>query len=105
MPVGAASQDALQGWIDAKVASGDLTEEVDRLKRAPGKAILAHGGAGFARSLASRGLVDEYRLLIHPVALGSGLPLFSALPEPLHLLLSDVTALDGGTVAHTYHVP
>jgi riboflavin biosynthesis pyrimidine reductase len=66
MPAGAVSQDALKGWIDSKVASGDLTEEVNWLKRAPGKAILAHGGAGFGSSLASRGLVDEYRLLRSP---------------------------------------
>jgi len=44
---------------------------------------MAHGGVGFARSLVRLGLVDEYRLLIHPVALGSGLGLFSSLARPI----------------------
>jgi dihydrofolate reductase len=45
---------------------GDLTEEIARLKRQPGKDILAHGGAGFARALSERRLIDEYRLFVHP---------------------------------------
>jgi len=52
-----------------------------RMKQQPGKDIIAHGGAGFARSLAAAGLIDEYKLLVHPIALGKGLPLFSALPS------------------------
>src|SRR5215217_7196540 len=80
------SQDAAS-WAEAEVANGDLTTEIERLKSQPGKDILAHGGAGFAQSLAAADLVDEYRLLVHPVALGSGLSLFGALPKPLDLEL------------------
>ncbi|HEX2510307.1 MAG TPA: dihydrofolate reductase family protein, partial [Microvirga sp.] len=69
----------------------NLAEEIARLKRQPGKEILAHGGAGFARSLVQLGLVDEYRLLVHPVALGRGLSLFSGLSEPVSSRLSSVT--------------
>ncbi|HEV8388890.1 MAG TPA: dihydrofolate reductase family protein [Dongiaceae bacterium] len=89
-------------WTNPGIASGDLAEEIARLKQQPGKPILAHGGAGFARSLVRHGLIDEYRLLIHPVALGHGLPLFSELPKPMDLKLVGATSFDGGAVAHIY---
>jgi dihydrofolate reductase len=66
------------GWTDSRVATGDTAEEIARLKRQDGKDILAYGGASFAQSLSRLGLVDEYRLFVHPVVLGSGLPLFSS---------------------------
>jgi dihydrofolate reductase len=91
-----------QSWNDAKVATGDLREEIDRLKQQPGKDILAHGGASFAQSLVKHGLVDEYRLLVHPIALGTGLPLFSSLPERSELTLLQATRFPSGAVAHVY---
>ena len=48
-------------------------------KAGPGKPIVAIGGAGFMRSLIATGLIDEYILATHPVALGSGLPIFTDL--------------------------
>jgi dihydrofolate reductase len=92
----------LASWADARVASGDLAEEIARLKAEPGKNILAHGGARFVQSLAKLRLIDEYRLVIHPVALGSGLPLFSGLAKPLDLQLVSATPFRGGAVAHVY---
>ena len=89
-------------WAEAYVARGDLATEIATLKRQPGKDILAHGGASFARSLASLGLIDEYRLLVHPVALGQGLPLFADLPRPLDLKLVSATSFPGGCVAQIY---
>lgn len=89
-------------WAGAKVASGDMAEEIARLKAQPGKDILAHGGARFAQSLVQTGLIDEYRLLVHPAALGAGLPLFSALPSSLRLRLVRATAFGSGAVAQVY---
>jgi dihydrofolate reductase len=63
-------------WHGTRIASGDLAEEIGRMKQEPGKHILVHGGAGFAHSLARLGLIDEYHLVVHPVVLGKGLPLF-----------------------------
>jgi dihydrofolate reductase len=93
---------AVESWNGARVATGDLAEEVARLKAEPGKDIVAHGGAAFAQSLVRLGLVDEYRLLVHPVALGRGLPLFSGLGAPIDLELVEVKPFAGGVVAHTY---
>jgi dihydrofolate reductase len=69
-------------WAEATVVTGDLADEIARLKQQPGRDLLAHGGAGFARSLVQLGLVDEYRLLVHPVVLGRGQPLFTTVSKP-----------------------
>jgi dihydrofolate reductase len=71
------------------------------LKREPGKDLIAHGGASFAQSLARHDLIDEYRLMIHPVAIGSGLPLFKDLSTPLRLELIDARTF-GGTSVRVY---
>jgi dihydrofolate reductase len=93
---------ARDSWASARVAGGDLTDEINRLKQEPGKDIMAHGGASFAQSLIERGLVDEYRLLVHPVVLGRGLPIFSKLAKPAELQLVEAKAFPGGAVAHIY---
>jgi dihydrofolate reductase len=98
----ASDPEVLRSWIGARVASGDLQKEIRQLKQEPGNYILAHGGAGFASSLAANRLIDEYRLLIHPVALGSGLPLFGNLPEPLHMHLAESIDFGSGIIARVY---
>ena len=89
-------------WGQAYVASGDLAEEIRKLKAQEGKPILAHGGAGFARSLVGLGLVDQYVLLVHPVALGDGLALFSSLSTPRTFRLVSSTTFPKGAVAQIY---
>ncbi len=95
-------QPGAESWAEAYVASGDLAEEVAKLKAQQGKPIIAHGGASFVRSLIAQGLVDQFDLLVHPVALGKGLPVFSdlAMPRPLKLMSSK--AFPAGSVAQIY---
>jgi dihydrofolate reductase len=93
---------AVASWSQPRIASGDLAQEIMHLKQEPGNDIIAHGGAGFARSLVASGLIDEYQLLVHPVALGRGLALFSDLPKPLLLALVSTTRFKGGAVAHVF---
>jgi dihydrofolate reductase len=92
----------LQSWAEPTVARGDLVEEVLRLKEQPGNYLLAHGGVRFAQSLAASGLIDEYRLAIHPVVLGQGQPLFSALRNPVDLRLVSATSYGSGVVGVVY---
>ncbi|SFS11743.1 Dihydrofolate reductase [Dyella sp. OK004] len=92
----------LQSWAEPTVARGDLAEEILRLKEQPGNYILAHGGAQFAQSFVASGLIDEYRLGIHPVVLGQGQPLFSALHSPVDLRLVSMTPFRSGVVAAVY---
>jgi dihydrofolate reductase len=96
------SASAEASWANPTIASGDLAEDIARLKRQPGKSILAHGGAGFARSLVGMGLVDEYRLLTHPVLLGRGRPLFADLPRPVDLELLATTVFPTGAIARVF---
>jgi dihydrofolate reductase len=91
-----------QSWAHAYVASGDLTQEVANLKAREGKPIIAHGGASFARSLIAAGLIDEYALLVYPIALGTGLPVFSGLAAPRSLKLVSSKAFPSGSVAQVY---
>ena len=91
-----------ESWLNARVMSGDLATDIAQLKSEPGKDIMAHGGAGFARSLVRLGLVDEFQLLVHPVARGQGLPLFSELTKPIALQLVSATTFPAGAVAHVY---
>ncbi|MDB5023580.1 MAG: bifunctional deaminase-reductase-like protein [Mucilaginibacter sp.] len=97
--------DRTDTWENATVATGDLATEIMQLKQQSGKAIVAHGGAGFVRSLVATGLIDEYQLLTHPVVLGKGLPIFSDLSEPLDLSLISTTILGSGCIAAVYRPP
>ena len=87
-------------WGETEIATGDLAAAVARLKQdRSGGYLLAHGGVRFARSLVETGLIDEYRLVVHPVVLGAGERLFSA---PLTLEPISTTAFSGGAVAHVF---
>ncbi len=87
-------------WGETEIAAGDLAEAVTRLKQErSGGYLLAQGGVRFARSLVETGLIDEYRLVVHPVVLGAGEPLFMA---PLTLEPTSTIAFSGGAVAHAF---
>ena len=97
-----ALQPGAESWAQAYVASGDLATEVAKLKAQDGKPIFAHGGATFARSLIAHGLVDQFDLLIVPLALGQGLQIFTALTHPRRLTLVSSTAFPRGSVVQIY---
>ena len=87
-------------WGETEIAAGDLAEAITRLKRErPDGYLLAQGGARFARSLVQTGLIDEYRLVVHPVVLGAGERLFNA---PLAIESTSTIAFSGGAVAHVF---
>jgi dihydrofolate reductase len=89
-------------WSSSRVARGELVEEIGRLREESGGDIVAWGGAAFLQSLSRAGAVDEYRLVINPVALGDGLPLFSNLPAPISLELVEARTYPSGTALHIY---
>ena len=87
-------------WNETTIATGDLAEAVTRLKQErSGGYLLAQGGTRFARSLVETGLIDEYRLVIHPVVLGAGERLFDA---PLTIEPISTTVFSRGAVAHVF---
>jgi dihydrofolate reductase len=92
----------LGNWTTPRVMSDDLATEIARLKAELGKPLVAHGGALFAQSLVRLGLVDEYRLAVHPIAIGRGKGLFATIEAPRKLQLVETKSFPGGTVAKIY---
>jgi dihydrofolate reductase len=87
-------------WGPATIARGDLAAAVSHLKQEhPDGYLLAQGGVRFARSLVRAGLIDEYRLVVHPVILGAGERLFTT---PLTVEPVSTTAFSRGAVAHVF---
>ena len=83
-------------WSNTRVSRAALADEVPALKAEPGQDIVVFGGGHFAHSLIRERLVDEYRLTVHPVALGEGISLMHGLPEPQRFeLISSTTYADG----------
>jgi dihydrofolate reductase len=87
------------GWSNAKLVTGSPVELIAELRAQQGKSIGIAGGSKFAQPIVEAGLIDEYRLAIHPVALGDGLRLFTG---PCTLALSHSQVFDGGLVVNTY---
>jgi dihydrofolate reductase len=88
------------GWPGSRIARGDLTAEIAALKAETDGEIMAHGGAAFVQALSRQRVIDEYRLVILPVALGGGKPLFEDLAKPLRVDLAETKRLPDGTVTH-----
>ena len=87
-------------WGPVTIARGDLVAAVTRLKQEhPDGYLLAQGGVRFARSLVQAGLIDEYRLVVHPVILGAGERLFTT---PLTVEPVSTTPFSRGAVAHVF---
>jgi dihydrofolate reductase len=95
-------QPGAESWAATEVISGDLADGIRRLKSIDGKPIIAYGGARFAQSLITTGLIDQFELLVQPVALGAGLPLFSKLSAPKKLRLVSATPFPRGAVGQIY---
>lgn len=84
------------------VMDGNLHKNIMQLKQKPGKDILAHGGATFARELIELGLIDEFRLIVHPVILGTGISLFSGIHTPVKMKLLSIHSFKNGAVSYVY---
>jgi len=80
----------------------DVPGEVAALREQPGQPILLMGSSALAQSLIAHGLVDEYRLWVHPVVLGGGKKLFRDGGPAISLRLADSTTTGGGLVILTY---
>lgn len=89
-------------WTNTKLAKGEISEEVNQLKKQKGKNIMVYGGCGFVSSLIKEGLIDEYHLLVCPIALGIGLPIFNDLKNELELKLVNSKSFDCGIVLLYY---
>lgn len=91
-------------WAGTTILSGDPIEQVPALTAQGEGGITVLGSGALARTLLAAGLVDELRLFVHPLLLGTGTRLFGSLPAPRHLTLTSVARTDLGTVALTYRI-
>ncbi|GAB2550569.1 dihydrofolate reductase family protein [Gracilibacillus alcaliphilus] len=89
-------------WKHSRLANRDIADEISMMKQQPGSYILAHGGADFAQSLSRLGLIDEYRLIVHPVVLGDGMPVFKNIADSIKLKLTDTKVFNTGAILLTY---
>src|SRR5690606_21138314 len=85
-----------------RVIKGDLVAAVEALKQAPGKDIWLFGGAQLIAAFMESDLIDEYRLSIHPVILGSGKLLVSQLTQRISLQLVQLRSFSSGVVQIVY---
>ncbi|WP_328459443.1 dihydrofolate reductase family protein [Streptomyces sp. NBC_00448] len=90
---------------NARLASGDLAEEIARLRAEPGEGDIAIGGAALAAQAAAAGLIDEYRPRVHPVLIGGGTPYFSRHEHRVDLELLETRTFGSRVVCFRYRVP
>lgn len=89
-------------WQNSTIISGVIADEVTDLKRRIGGNILTYGSSDLVNSLMENGLIDELRLMVHPVVLGSGKKLFRDERDISHLRLVDSRVFSSGVVLLTY---
>jgi dihydrofolate reductase len=89
-------------WNNSTALNGDVAEEAGRLKRDVAGEMLVIGSRMLVHALMRHDLVDEYRLMVAPILLGSGRRLFPDSPDKRALRLVNTLAFDSGVVIHTY---
>jgi dihydrofolate reductase len=89
-------------WGNSRLVRGDVPTEVARLKQQPGKDLALFGSADLASTLGRHHLIDEYRILVSPVILGSGTPVFKDVTNRVPLQLSKAMPWSSGMVALIY---
>jgi dihydrofolate reductase len=89
-------------WANTDIATGDLTEEIMKLKTQSGKDIIVYGGASLDSSLIKEGLIDDLHLFINPAAFGKGMTIFKDLNNIQKFVLVKSIAFDCGIVMLHY---
>jgi dihydrofolate reductase len=79
-----------------------IAEEILRIKQQPGKDMVLLGGAGLVTTFMNLGLIDEYHLIVNPIVLGGGKPLFKDVKERHKLKLINAKTLRSGKVVLHY---
>ena len=89
-------------WNNTRLVKGDAAEEISKIKQQPGRDLLIFGSADLASNLTNLGLIDEYRIMVNPVVLGKGNPLFKDIKEKLNLRLLKTKTFGNGNVLLYY---
>ena len=89
-------------WKNSRLVQENIDEEILKMKQQPGKDLALFGGAGIASTFRQLGLIDEYRLVINPIVLGKGNPLFKSEDEKQNLNLLKTKTFNCGNVILFY---
>jgi len=89
-------------WSNTTLLKGEPAAEIKQLKQAPGKDLLVFGSANLAASLIQCDCIDEYRIMVNPIIIGSGRPLFENVHESVALKLVKTRAFRNGNILLTY---
>ncbi len=89
-------------WNNVSLVRDQVAERVAELKQQPGRDMVIFGSGALVSSLALHGLIDEYRLITHPIVLGNGRPMFRNLTCPIELKLLGVRVFRSGKVLSCY---
>ena len=89
-------------WINTTLVKGHLLEHIQKLKMGSGAEMTVLGSGSIVAQLAEEGLIDEYQVLLVPVAIGKGRALFEGLRKPLALKLTGTRTFGNGNVLLTY---
>ncbi len=85
-----------------RIIGNNLVDEINNLKQKPGKNILIFGSADTVHSLMSLNLIDDYWLMVNPVIIGKGIPLFKNIKEKINMKLTDSNIFSSGVVCLHY---
>ena len=89
-------------WSNTRLVRGDAAEEVAKLKQQPGKDMIIFGSSDMAVGLAERGLIDEYRIMVNPILLAEGKPVFRGLKADVRLKFLEAKPFSNGNVLLRY---
>jgi dihydrofolate reductase len=89
-------------WNNSRLVKENLAEEISKMKQQPGKDMVIFGIGSIVSSFMQHGLIDEYRIIVNPVVLGNGKPLFKEINDKQNLKLLKTRAFSSGVVILYY---
>lgn len=89
-------------WNNTRIVKGDLADEMRKLKDEPGDGLVIMGSGSIISQIALKGLIDEYQMVVNPIALGQGRTMFDGISDKLKLTLSSMRAFQNGNVLLVY---
>lgn len=92
-------------WNNARLMKDNIVDEITKLKQTPGNNMTLLGSGSIVTQFADAGLIDEFQILVHPVALSEGTPILKDIKDTLELKLINSRAFDSGNVLLVYQTP
>ena len=89
-------------WNNSRLVKENIAEEISKIKQQPGKDMVIFGSGSIVSTFMQHGLIDEYRIIVNPIVLGNGNPLFKGINGKQNLKLLKTKVFDSGIVILFY---